>query len=99
MLTRQNYKELATIRFLNKSQESNSKYYQITFGKVRIKVRVSDHYSRKWKGEFQIVSYNPKNITVNDVKGRSFEALSKAYHKLLSKKKRNDSRESKNRNL
>lgn len=90
MLTKQNYKLLAEVEFLNKS-EAGSMYYQVSFGKVNISVRVSDHYNNKWKGDMHIVVNFPKNISIQDLKGRAFETMDNKYKKLIGiKKQKND---------
>jgi len=87
LITKQNYKLLAEIEALNKS-ESGSRYYVVSFGKTKVKIRVADHYNNKWKGDLQIVVFNPKNIDINDVKGRSYLIMERKYNRQLNKKKK-----------
>lgn len=89
MLTKQNYKLLGEVKFLNKS-DTASKYYSVSFGGVKIKVRVSDHYNSKWKGDLQIVVFNPNNIDTNNIKWRSYETLKKVYDKKYRKTRMNE---------
>ncbi len=88
MITKHNYDLMAEIRFLNKSDQSESLYYSISYGKVAISIRVSDHYFNKWKGDFQILVPHPYDLSRNDIKDRAFEAMVRKYTRELSKSKK-----------